>query len=249
MTLARRGLSGLAATALVIVLVAPAWADEGLYLNWDACGPSGPALRTSACDANAGDQRLYCGFMLAEPIDQVAGVEIVVDLSHSEASLPSWWQLGVGGCRFGSLTADGGPVAGEDCLDPWQGKATGGVQGYAVGQPFGGPNQARIKIALSVLAAEAFTLEAGVLYQAARIVLNNARTTGTPSCAGCGPASCMVLNSIWIKRVPGAPGGDVFLQTPGPGNGNVAEWQAAASGCQAVPVRRGTWGAIKSLYR
>ncbi len=232
-----------------IVAAPAALADGALYLDWDACGPSGPAERDFACSTNSGEERLYCAFSLDQPLDQVLGVEIVLDVSHSAATLPPWWQLGVSGCRFGRLTATGDPPDGADCADMWQGQSTGGVQGYAVGQPRGGANQARIKVALTLLPQNARTLEAGTIYDAARVVFSNAATTGAGSCSGCGGDACLVFNSIWIKRLPGAVGGDVFLSTAGPGNGNMATWQGSGADCAAVPVKTTSWGRIKSLYR
>jgi hypothetical protein len=223
-------------------------ADDALFLNWDICGPSGSSQEVFDCSSNDGSEVLYCSFTLAQPLDQVVGVEVVVDVSHSEDPLPAWWQMGPGGCRFGDLSADGDPPSGTDCGDFWAGKWAGGLQGYLVGQPRGGTNQARIKVALSLLPADARTLSAGTLYDAARIVFGNQSTTGAGSCSGCGLDACLVLNSIWIKRLPGAPGGDVFLENPGAG-GNLATWQGTGADCSAVPVHTASWGKIKALYR
>lgn len=222
---------------------------QEIYLNWDECGPSGSATHTSACDTDIGGQALYCSFSLDQALDQVVGVEITVDLQHQLATLPDWWQLGVDGCRFGALHADGGTPAGTGCADFWDGMATGDVQVFAVGQPRGAPNQARILVALALLPADKRTLEAGPIYYAGRIVLSNLATTGASACDGCGPSACLVLNSIIIKRLPGAPGGDVTLDTPGAGNGNLATWQGTGANCFAVPTQRISWGRLKALYR
>jgi len=94
------------------------------------------------------------------------------------------------------------------------------------------------------------TLNATDMYYAARIVISNQRTVGDPSCAGCTGAACLVLNAVRILRKPGAPGGDVLIETPGPGDANRATWQGgAAVNCQAVPARPTTWGRIKGMYR
>ena len=39
-------------------------------------------------------------------------------------------------------------------------------------------------------------------------------------------------------------------QTPGDGQANMVAWRSGSiSDCVAVPVRRATWGRLKSLYR
>jgi hypothetical protein len=238
-----------AAVGILLASPLPVLAADSIYLDWNLCGPAGPATQGSSCNTNVGSQKLYCAFRLESTVDQVLGVEIVIDVSHSDATLPPWWQLGVGGCRYGALTADGGTPDGPDCTEFWGGQQTGGIQGYAVGQPRGGANQARIKVALSLLPGNSRTLLAGTLYYAARVVLGNQLTVGSPSCSGCGDDACLVLNSIWIKRVPGALGGDLFLSTPGVDGSNQATWQGATANCAAVPVRPTSWGRIKSLYR
>ena len=245
----RRSLLGWLPTVfLAAALAPPAVAQDALYLGWGECGAPAATQEVFTCDSNTGDQKLYAAFSLAQPLDQVVGVEIVVDISHADPALPAWWQLGVGGCRMGALSANGGTPAGTGCADFWAGLATGGVQSYVVGQPRGGANQARIKVALSLLPANARTLAAGTVYYAARIVLGNQATTGTGACAGCDGEACLVLNSIWIKRLPGAPGGDVFLTTPSI-TGNMATWQGTGADCDAVPVQTSSWGRIKILYR
>ena len=59
-----------------------------------------------------------------------------------------------------------------------------------------------------------------------------------------------MLNSIIIGRQDGSPGGNFFLQTPGPGEANWARWQGGGgANCAAVPVRNRAWGQLKGLYR
>jgi len=230
--------------------LSPVAAEEALHLGWDQCGLAGTSNKTFGCLDDVASHSLYCAFSLAQPVTDVIGLEIVVDLQHASPALPSWWDLGVGGCRYGALTASGSAPAGTGCTDFWQGQATGGIQGFKIGQPYGGANQARIKVALAVLSDAPRALNATDLYYAARIVLASNLTTGTSSCAGCSEPACLVLNSILLLRLPGSPGGDVLLETPAPGNGTFATWQGGSGAeCAAVPARRTTWGGIKSLYR
>lgn len=244
----------LAAALVAWALAAgPAAAAEGLYLTWDDCfqGATATSNRGFDCLSNVGANELYCAFTMPQAADKVVAVEIVIDIQHANATLPDWWRLDVGGCRQGSVSAAVDFPGKTACLNMWQGTpAIAGVQGYIPAEPRGALSQARIKVAASVLPQDALTLDGSSMYYAARIIINNARTVGTPSCAGCDQPACLVLNSILIGRLPGSPGGNYFLQTPGAGDANWARWQGGAgANCAAVPVLNRTWGQIKSLYR
>ena len=233
---------------------APARGAGGLYLTWNECvlGPGASHDRADGCSSNLVTQDLYCAFQMPASADSVLGVEIVVDVQHADAALPDWWQFAAGGCRAGFLRADFDFTTRTACSDFFLGFAAGGLQGYYVGQPRGADSQARIKLAASLLPSFGYaSLDATHTYYAARITLTNDDTAPPAAvCAGCADAACLVLNSILVRRQPGAAGGDVFLQTPGPGNANFATWQGGAGAdCAAVPARSMTWGRIKSLYR
>ena len=240
--------------ALLLASGPAARAAEGLYLTWDECALSGLANhnRVNICSSNIGGQDLFVAFRLAQPADSVLGLEIVVDVQHADAVMPDWWQLGSGGCRSGALVPSFDFSIYTTCADFMGGQAAGGLQGYFVGQPRGGANQARIKMAAAFLPSVGYaTLNADDLYYGARMNFQNIYTVAPgPVCAGCPDAACLVLNSIWVKRQPGAIGGDVYVTVPGPGNANFATWQGGAGAdCAAVPVRPVTWGRVKSLYR
>ena len=224
-------------------------AADLLTLTWDQCGAAGTPTKTFDCDDNTPTHQLYLAFSLGQALDDVVGIEAVVDIQHSAEVMPDWWRLGVGGCRQGELDANGAAPVGE-CADFWLGEATDhGIQGYTVGQPRGAPNQARIKVALALLPGSARSLNANDVYFAARILLGTDRTTSTGACEGCSGAACLVLNSIILRRLPGAPGGDRFIQTASSA-GNLAVWQPGGGAlCGTVPVRRNTWGQIKAIYR
>jgi hypothetical protein len=238
--------------ALLLGLAAtPAHAAGGLYLRWGDCplGGAGTAVEGFTCDSEAGIHELYCAMQMPQTVDSVLALEIVVDIQHEAAALPDWWRFDFAGCHGGKLSADDhfGPTT---CGDFWSGQAAGGLLSYTVGMPGGAPNQARMVIGLGVPSDQPRTLDAASMYYAARIVFSNLMTS---SCTGCAGAACLVLNSILVHRPPrpdGIPSTDILLTAPGPNNGNWAGWQAdSGAGCQAVPVRNVTWGAVKSLYR
>ncbi len=227
---------------------------EGLYLTWNDCSLAPAATHdfASTCASNLGLQTLYCAFRLSAPVDSVLGVEVVVDVQHADAALPGWWRLDPDGCRAGALTASFDFTAKTACGDFLQGQAAGDFLAYVVTEPHGAANQARIVAAASILPELGYRqLDDATTYYAARLILSNANTVppGTV-CSGCADPACLVLNSVILRRQPGAVGGDVFVGAQGGDNSNFATWQGGAgASCQAVPARAVTWGRIKSLYR
>jgi hypothetical protein len=253
----RRALAAIAiAVALSAAFPVATRAAEGLYLTWDDCAQGTfTSNRDFACDTNAGTNELYVAFTMPQATDNVRAAEIVIDVQHSSAVLPDWWRLESGGCRWPmfeptNLTAAATFPGRTACLDMWQGASTAPIAeiaGYTVGQPAGGANQVRIKVTVSVLPGNERTLDGSSMYYAARVILTNSLTVGSPSCAGCSGAACLVLNSILIGR---AAGGNVFLQTAGAGEANWALWQGGSgANCAAVPIRNRPWGQVKGLYR
>jgi hypothetical protein len=237
------------ALAAVGLAVSPALAADALFLTWNDCylGATAAANRDFACDTNVGEEDLYCAFTIAQAVNDVIGVEIVVDLQHSAPSLPDWWQFDTG-CHQGSLAAAATFPSHTACLDMWAGAASAfaGIQGYIAGEPRGGSGQARIKVVGGVLPQEAVALDATDSYYAARIILRHDKSTGSSSCAGCDQPACLVLNSILVRTL----GTDYLIQTGGAGAANWARWQGGAGAdCAAVPVRNRAWGQVKSLYR
>lgn len=235
----------------VLVPAAPR-AEEGLFLTWGDCalGSSARDL-ASPCDSNTGGQSLFCAFRLPFAADSVLGLELVVDVQHADATMPSWWMFAPGGCRAGDLRPTFDFRTLSACQDFLLGNASGGLQDYTVGQPRGGAGQARIRIAAALLPGFGYaTLDATDMYYAAVLTIPNDFSTGISACPGCADPACLVLNSILVRRQPGVPGGDIYLTTPGPGDANFATWQGGVGAdCNTVPVRAVTWGRVKGLYR
>ncbi len=220
-------------------------------MTWDDCPISAGASgnKQFACDTNTGSASLYCAFSVAKPIDQIVGLEIVVDLQHFDATLPAWWQLGpFPACRHDQLTASLDFSETTECEAP--GFTGALVQDYLVTEPRGLDSQARVKVVAYVPSPKTLSVDVDTTYNAVRLVLGYALTTGGNTCAGCTHTACLVLNSILVRRVAGAVGGDIQLTTPAPGAGNWATWRGGTAAlCTMVPVRPTTWGQVKSLYR
>lgn len=245
------------ACAVGLALVAsPCAAAEGLYLTWGDCalGGAGTQGHSIPCNSDLGDSRLYLAFSLSQPVDQVLGIEVVVDLQSSVTPLPDWWhfefagpQFPTPGCRAGLLGVSRDFSTDHTCVDPWA-ATTGGavVQSYTPGQPRGLSSQARILATASASTGTVPTLDATDQYYALKLVISNSMTS---TCTGCAATACLVLNSIWLRR-PLVPNGDILLTTPGPSDANWARWQmGTVVDCTAVPVERSTWGRIKTQYR
>jgi hypothetical protein len=255
-----RTLHALAALATALGLgVGTARAGEGLHLTWNECANgSGVSGRTGACTVNTGEQRLYVAFTLSSPVDQVLGTEVVVDLQAAASTLPDWWHFepadpGLGlpaGCRYGALSASSDFTGETACTDPWLNLGSAFIAGYAPGEPRSNNAQARIKATTVVPSTLPVSLDASHMYYDVKLIVSNMNTVNPVTCLGCLTKVCLVLNAIWLKRATGAAGGDLLLEGVDGVGSNWASWQSLVStDCLAVPVRRSTWGQVKSLYR
>ena len=121
------------------------------------------------------------------------------------------------------------------------------MQGWLAGTPGGSPRHARLLVAAAAIPGTFVTLDADVAYTAARAVL---RTNKTLTCEGCAIPACLVFNSVLIRRLPGSSVETLTLSNPEVPGLERVRWQGGSGAdCQAVPTRRSTWGAVKSLYR
>ncbi|MEO5618818.1 MAG: hypothetical protein ABIS67_13710 [Candidatus Eisenbacteria bacterium] len=224
---------------------------EALRMAWDDCptSPGASINRLFTCDTNIGSSALFCAFSVLQPIDQIIGLEIVVDVQHSLSSLPDYWRLGPSPqCRHDMLSASVDFSAANECASPG---FTGAVlQDYLITEPRGLQSQARIKAVVFVPSPETRSVANDTTYHAVRLVFSHDRTVNVNVCTGCASPACLVLNSVTVRRVKGAFGGDITLSGPGPGNANWAFWRSVVGAdCSLVPVRTLTWGSVKSLYR
>ncbi len=219
----------------------------GLNLGWSDCGGlAGSLNRTFACNTNVGTNTLVGSFIAPCCVTAAASNEIVVDLQSVGATLPLWWAMNSpGGCRAGSLSADfnftGGPFS---CTDYWAGGAFGSI---SMDPPSG--NRARVKMLVTLIQHAPGPIAEGLEVYSFKMNINNAKTVGTTSCAGCPLGVCVLLNSIKIVQSASAPGGSKFVTAPAVRS--YATWQGGISGdCyQATPAKNATWGLIQSLYR
>jgi len=222
----------------------------GLNLGWGDCqGLPATLNRTFACNTNAGTINSLVGSYLAPSFVTAASAnEIVVDIQSGGATLPAWWGMRASGtCRTTAsllinLDFTGGPFT---CFDYWGGGASGGI---SEDPPVG--NRARIKLlgALPAGSPSITGIAEGTETYSFKMNVNNAKTVGLCSCAGCLEGVCLVLNSIKINQAGGV--GDKFVSAPA--TRNFATWQGGipSTDCYgATPAKNTTWGSVKALYR
>ena len=246
----------------------PALAAPGPHLSWDHCWGDGQVVNKAfGCNTNLGVEALVLSFESPLASTDRVGLEVVLYIASSSASVPAWWLVGSGACRSGALSITLTPDPASACAYPYADPYLGAVAAPDVG--FYGPNSMRLRALSAVQSATPFTVGPGIEDFAFRINLSHIHTLGTGACAGCDVPLCIGVG--YVKVVGVIPGDDIALLAGSPNSGggpaNVT-WQGAYTHdftfttliqngsaqltCDPtgpVPALRSTWGAVKSLYR
>ena len=242
----RDGIATLAALAMSAVAV-PSHAG-GLSIGWQDCraeGATGTDQLSFGCGSSLVEFPLFPALSLAAPVDSVIAMELVVDVDVAADVLPLWWRMDPGQCRAGGWRAD--VVAVSSCTDPWLDEGVASTQGWFPGQPGGAARHGRLLVAVAATPGNMASLAADTPYSLCRILL---RTNNTLTCEGCTTPACLVFNSVLIRRLPGSSPEELTFSDPEAPGLTQVRWQGGSGAdCQAVPVIRRTWGAVKSLYR
>jgi len=249
-----------------------AWAEPyAPYINvaWNNCLGVGNAAQdvSFACDGSRHGQpfRGVISFIAPATCDSFVGVQMTIDLTADgtfpdPSVLPDWWHLGYGECRYYERTfhtnanftypASLAGVGDATCLNPWaDANRTGGGYDYT-----SGTSRARIRFAF---ARDTPThLDEGKHYIAGVFEMDTWQDVdigdGYGVCAGCAQAACLVVSEVGVYQVVGTPPQDAFILNAA-ATRNFISWQGGdigGHGCPAaLPVRRATWGSIKSMYR
>lgn len=250
-------------TCAAIVASAPV-AHAQLNLAWNNCITQGNSAvdKAYACDGslNGSAFKGVMSFVSPVSINNFVGIQAVVDMGTTTGDpLPDFWRLGVGECRDGnfifpsSLTGIGTGTTGV-CRNPWVGANTGGgFQWYTESNgQFAVPGGARVKIAFARDTETSLTQNQQYIAGVFLLDSFNDVDTGSGLCAGCVVPACLVLNQIELYQTVGSPGGDIIVMST-EATRRYITWQGGAiggPGCPAsVPVRKATWGSVKSLYR
>lgn len=241
----------LLATLTAITLYASSASAAGFDLRWTACAADGGVSNQSfACDTDAGTNTMVASFKLDQPITGMFFFEAVLDIIvANNQTVPPWWDI-LNGCHFFGLQADATIDPGAvNCAD------FGAGQGAAVLSninhdgtiaPADTASHRRIFVVGGV-DPPGVNLAANQEYFVFNLVLDHTTTMDPGSCAGCALPVCIVLNSIRLMDTAFTP---VVLGSAQVAGSNFATWQGGSgANCSAVPARRATWGAVKSLYR
>jgi len=261
MILSRFPVHAALATAVLLFVSTPnrSHAAPGVNLAWNHCLGEGTGVQNLdfACDTNTGSRTIVASMILPSDLPQATGILVHVRFTSASATLPAWWELrGSSSCRTGALNVNMiADPANAVCADWSDGTAAGGQVGYCstVNPTCGVPPPANG----AVLTASTFVsldvpkaLTAGTEYFLFNFVINNLKTVGPGSCAGCEIPVCIVFNDAYVDDVSGLK--FILVDPTAPGTNSVA-WQGGgggATGCPGVtPTRRSTWASVKSLYR
>ena len=241
------------AIAPLLFCGAPAMA-AGINLGWNDCPGGGTykLIETFACNTNVGVHTMVGSFVAPAGVQMVSANEVVIDIKTGpDFALPDWWKMGTGRCRPTSLSSNfdftGGPFS---CHDYWQGGAIGAAQ---EDPPNGFDNRARIKMIMALPAGDPriTSIAEGLHVYSFKLNINNARTVGMGSCAGCSAEACIALQIIKLNQPVPLP----RIDLTNPSTAQHVIWQAWTTVdpnnlCPSVtPVKSQTWGSIKALYR
>jgi hypothetical protein len=244
-------------SVILLALTASVALAGNLNINYGGgCWSDGTPLaaKTFACTSNTGNMQMTGSFIPTVHKTDWLGMTAILDGHTIEGvNLPDWWQLfNTGACRQASLSVSGdftgSPQVG--CVDPFSGLAAGGIGAYQTTlypPPFPlnapPPNRFRLKIAYGLTGEYALPVD-GTEYYAFRVTVNNLKTVGTPSCAGCLTPLTMILEEI--VSVSLVHGNETITL---PAGNNCLTWQGGGPSCGETPALNSTWGQVKSLYR
>ena len=250
----KRMLLGMSMVAAMLLVASSAFAG-GINIRWADCfGDGGASNRAFACASNLGSNPLVSSFSIDTDLLQSSGQEVVVDFISANATLPAWWEFkNAGTCRLSSLSMNFViPATAVLCVDWASGAAAGGIGAYnsnlgSINPSFTGQHR-RLVAAIAVPGTALADLLANTEYFSNIISINNLKSIGTGSCAGCIEPVCIVFNSIKLTTQVAA--NDRILGNPSVAGSNQATWQGGAgANCAAVPTKNATWSQVKSLYR
>ena len=220
-------------------------AHAGLDLTWSACNLGPGAASNLTLDCVGGEPaRLFGSFQVPYDFDFVSDMFATLEVRTASGDLPSFWQMGAGGCNEGAILLThlmpSSACPAPPFVSPWPGTVFQEL-GYAPDLQH--PGRATLNLHLLHKVREPYALRAGVNYFGFLVTISTARA---PQCAGCADPVVLIWSSARFVKLTGNS-----LTLTGPGLvSQCATVNGAPPGlCAATPARRHTWGAIKSLYQ
>ena len=236
-------------TGVLLALLAPMALAGGININWGAgCWSDGTPLNdlAFACNTNTGSATMTCSFAIYQDQSQFVGIELDLEGLTEPSTVPVWWQMGEGDCRYGAVSSSANFLSAPQvgCVDMWQNRASGGLAFYGWGPLWGGNNRAHMLVVHAVSIENAIPLTAGVEYYAAQVFISYQKSVGSGACAGC------VDQMVWFFYSMKAAELTQYevLMEPIPEGNTCLMWQHSFFSC-SVPTRNTTWGQVKSLYQ
>src|SRR5437867_8786472 len=92
------------ASCWVALSASLASAQPGIDLAWDNCGLAGVPTKSFDCASNSGFPFvMVASYIPPSGINQFLGIASQIDVTSTGATLPAWWQYGIGFCRGSAL--------------------------------------------------------------------------------------------------------------------------------------------------
>lgn len=250
-----RGAFALALLAACLLAAGPARALDigGTQLNWWAC-PGDPQATPGVpfdCIAEGGTVYTLVGtFTLDTDVPNAVSMDADVNIAFpGQASIPSFWQLDLGGCNpfsFGLIKGMPGGCA-EHLNAFCQGDSNSCDLVYSA-YTVPGSNVLKLSVTVGRGFLHTVDLRGGQRYFAFAF---NIPMLGAASCIGCNQPSAIGFSKGTIYSLDGQ--GEllpaVTVSGSYPGTVACATANDGYSECVTVPVRRTSWGQLKQLYR
>jgi hypothetical protein len=243
---------------MFMIVARLAHAQTGINLAWNNCLTQASAAedKAYACDGsmNGTPFRLVFSFFTVVAMPQFVGIEAIIDVRTSQATLPDWWRLAPGECRASNLgfpnglTGIGTGSTGA-CQNPWAGATTGGGSFWTSDSVAAGVGRVRLIFAR----ASETSLNANQQYVGGVVSIDSYQDidSGDGVCAGCALPGCIVLNQVQLFQTIGATGGDIQTVTDGQVRSYVT-WQGGSvpNGCPGTQApQQVRWGSIRATLR
>ncbi len=239
--------------ALLLSSAATARAQVNFYLNDCGQGTTLANTVTNDCTTNTGIAFTAYASMVMPAVTKAGfiGSRGVLKVQTKDTgAINDWWRADT--CRPTGFVLAADATMGGSCPTLWDTHPGAGANLSAVYGAVNDPlNRITFYLGQVLGSADAYDLTGDGVTELSvfRLSVMNAKTVGSPSCAGCATAACLVLTEIDLEGLQDTP--QTFLRLTEPLVNDWISYNGYEAGpCPSnVPARNRTWGAIKALYR